>query len=57
MIESKSIGEKQFDDFVNLRLITHSVDFFAPIKKNNLQTGIKKVKHSPRAFKILKEDF
>ena len=56
MIKAGSIGEKQFDDFVSQRLITHSVAFFSPIKRNNLKTGIKKVKPSPKAVTILKED-
>ena len=56
MIKAGSIGEKQFDDFVSQRLITHSVAFFSAIKRNNLKTGIKKVKPSPKAVTILKED-
>ncbi len=42
--------------FIDDRLITGSVDFFTPIKKTKLKTGLEKVKRTPAAVTVVKED-
>ena len=42
--------------FIDDRLITGNVDFFAPIKKTKLKTGLEKVKRTPSAIAVVKED-
>ena len=56
MFRSPTVGENQFDEFIAQRLINNAVSYFAPIKRNNLKTGIKKVKLTPKAVTVLKED-
>ena len=50
------IGMTQFKSFVEERLVKGTVNFFAPIKKNKLQTGVKIKKKAPKAVEVLKED-
>ena len=56
MSRALEIGMKQFKAFVEDRLVQGTVSFFSPVKKNKLQTGIKKQKKTPKAVEILKED-
>ena len=56
MLRAPTIGEKQFDEFVQQRVIQNEVGFFAPIKINNLKTGIKKTKKTLKDVTVLKED-
>ena len=39
---AEDLGNSKFKEFVTRRLIGKEEDFFSPIKKNNLQTGLKK---------------
>ena len=57
MISVDEIGEKKYQDFMKDCLINGSINFFASIKRSNLDTGIKKKKKSnPPAMNVLKED-
>ena len=56
---SSSILVKNFLlEFINKRLLPpeERVDFFSPIKKPNLKTGLKKKKQASRVINVLKED-
>lgn len=44
------------DTFVNERLVEGSSNFFKPIKKNNLNTGLKKVTRPNKVASFLNED-
>lgn len=54
--KAADLGNSKFKEFVQTRLVRHEVDFFSPIKKNNLQTGLKKKKPKSKEVSILKED-
>ena len=56
LITAPEIGDKRYHEFVKHRLVERSVSFFAPIKRLNIDTGVKKKKKPPRAISILKED-
>ena len=56
---SSSILVKNFLlEFINKRLLPpeERVDFFSPIKKPNLKTGLKKKKQASKVINVLKED-
>ena len=50
------LGLSQYKAFITDRLVNGTIDFYAPIRKNKLQTGIKKIKKSRKAEDVLKED-
>ncbi|CAM1319293.1 Uncharacterised protein r2_g2746 [Pycnogonum litorale] len=50
------MGEEKMLRFIDDRLVTGSVDFFTPIKKTKLKTGLEKVKRTPAAITVVKED-
>ena len=56
MLRAPELGMSQYKAFIADRLIKGKVTFYAPIKKNNLKTGIKKIKKSRKAEDVLKED-
>ena len=56
MLRAAEVGMTQFKAFIEERLVKGKVSFFSPIKKNKLQTGIKKKKKTPKAVEVLKED-
>ena len=49
MLRAPEVGMPQFKAFIEERLVKGKVSFFSPIKKNKLQTGIKKKKKTPKA--------
>ena len=56
IIRASELGFSQYKAFINDRLIKGTVKFYTPIKKNKVNTGIKKMKRSCKAEDILKED-
>ena len=56
MIRAPQLGESQYKDFVLKRLVSNTIGFFTPIKKNKSKTGIEKRKNTPKATTVLKED-
>ncbi len=50
------VSNSKFQEFVQQRFVKGEVDFFSPIKKNNLQTGLKAKKTENKKISILKED-
>ena len=56
IIRGPELGLSQYKAFINDRLIAVTVTFYTPIKKNKLNTGIKKIRRSRKAEDILKED-
>ena len=56
MIRAPQLGESQYKDFVLKRLVSNTIGFFTPIKKNKLKTGIEKTKNTPKTTTVLKED-
>ena len=56
IIRAPELGLSQYKAFINDRFIKGTIKFYNPIKKNKLNTGIKKTKTSRKAEDILKED-
>ena len=56
MLRASTLGEDQFNKFVDDRLVKGTVRFLTPIKRNYLKTGIIKPKKIPKAQTIMKED-
>ena len=50
------LGSKKYKQFAEDRLVKQTVDFFQPIKKLKLQTGLSKHAKQPRKVSVLKED-
>ena len=43
-------------EFVNSRLIEQTKSIYAPIKRQNIDTGMKKIRKTPKKISVLKED-
>ena len=58
MLRAPDIGSNKYKQFVEDRLVkqTLTVDFFQPIKKLKLRTGLSKQTKQPRKVSVLKED-
>ena len=55
-IRAPEVGKKQISLFINNRLKNGTVNFFTPITRNNLLTGIQKKPKTKKAIEVLKED-
>ena len=55
LIKAGKIGDEMYLSFVNERLIKGKANFFDPIKKVNLDTGLKKTKKIRKAVSVIKE--
>ena len=56
MIKADKIGDEMHLSFVNDCLIKRKADFLDPIKKVNLDIGLKKIKKILKAVSAMKED-
>jgi hypothetical protein len=56
MLRAPDIGSEKYKQFVEDRLVKQTVDFFQPIKKLKLRTGLSKQAKQPRKVSVLKED-
>ena len=56
MISSSEIGNDGLKKFIKDRLVDQNTSFFSKLKKNMLNTGIKKPKKTPKPVEALKED-
>eukprot|EP00794_Sanderia_malayensis_P005059 gene5059-5718_t len=56
LLNPPKLGNEKCKEFVQDRLVEGKVDFFQPIKRLMLSTGLKKVKKQPKAVSILKQD-
>ena len=59
LLSSDEIGEKCFKDFVERRIKAkeeEKISIFEPIKRQNIQTGLRKKKKQDKKIDILKED-
>ena len=54
--KAADIENIKFKGFLQKRLVKGEVDFFSPIKKKNLQTGLRKKRMENKKISILKED-
>ena len=58
MIRVGTVCDEKLKEFIKNRLHYQNEDLFSPIKRCNLDTGIKKKKKTtPAAMTVLKEDF
>ena len=55
-IRAPGVGKQQISLFINNRLKNGTVNFFTPITRNNLLTGIQKKPKTKKAIEVLKED-
>ena len=55
MLRAPDIRSKKYKQFVEDRLVKQTVDFFQPIKKLKMQTGLPKYAKQPRKVSVLKE--
>ena len=56
LLEASERGNEIFLNFVDKRLIKKTESIYAPIKRQKIDTGMKKLKVTPRALSVLKED-
>ena len=57
LIGARSVGEEMRRMFYTDRLLSSEVDYFAPIKRSTIKTGLeKKKKKAAKALSVLKED-
>ena len=56
LLISPKLGNDRYKSFVNERLVTGKVDFFSPIKRVALNTGLKKTKRKGKVMPIIQED-
>ncbi len=56
LLAAPELGNKKYKSFVEERLVKGTVDFYKPIRKNFLETGLKKKSKVPRAITVLKQD-
>ena len=56
MLRAPDIRSQKYKQFVEDRLVKQTVDFFQPIKKLKMQTGLSKYAKQPRKVSVLKED-
>ena len=56
ILRAPDIRSQKYKQFVEDRLVKQTVDFFQPIKKLKMQTGLSKYTKQPRKVSVLKED-
>ena len=56
LLKAPTLGNEKFLECVNSRLIEQTKSIYAPIKRQNIDTGMKKIKKTPRKITVLKED-
>eukprot|EP00794_Sanderia_malayensis_P001132 gene1132-488_t len=56
LLQARSIGEEMHNAFYSDRLISCNVDFFEPVKKSGIKTGLEKKKKTGKVLSVLKED-
>ena len=56
MLRAPDIGSEKYKQFVEDLIVKQTVDFFQPIKKLKLRTGLSKQAEQPRKVSVLKED-
>ena len=56
MIKADKIGDEMYLSFLNERRIKGKAEFFDPVKKVNLDIGLKKTKRIRKAVSVMKED-
>ena len=55
-INADKIGDEMYLSFINECRTKGKADFFDPVKKVNLDKGLKKMKRIRKAFSVIKED-
>ena len=56
MLQAPEIGKEKYKEFIGDRLVTGEVDYFQPIKRLKLKTGLAKEVKKPKSVSVLKED-
>ena len=56
VLRAPKLGEKQFKQFAEERLVKGTKCFFNQMKQNRLKTGIVKAKKTSKAQTVMKED-
>lgn len=56
MLRALDLGSEEYKQFVENRSVKKTVDFFQPMKKRKLRTGLSKQAKQPRKISVLKED-
>ena len=56
LLNAPKLGNEKYKEFVQARLVEGKVNFYQPIKRLMLPTGLKKTKKQPKAVSILKQD-
>ena len=56
LIGARSVGEEMHRMFYTDRLLSSEVDFYAPIKRSTINTGLDKKEKAAKALSVLKED-
>ena len=56
LLNAPKLGDDKYKSFVSERLVTGKVDYFSPIKKVGLNTGLKKTKRKGKVMSIIQED-
>ena len=56
MLQAPEIGKEKCKEFIRDRLVTGEVDYFQPIKRLKLKTGLAKEVKKPKSVSVLKED-
>ena len=56
LLDSPKLGDDRYKSFANECLVTGKVDFFSPIKRVALNTGLKKTKRKGKVMSIIQED-
>ena len=56
LLSAPKLGDEKYKKFVEERLVKGTVDYYKPIKKVSLATGLKKKSKVPKAVTVLKQD-
>ena len=56
LLNAPKLGDTLYKDFIQQRLVTGEVDFYRPIKKAIVDTGLKKKAKPPKTVTVLKQD-
>ena len=56
LLTARSTGEEMHRKFYSDRLLSPEIDYFQPIKRSNIKTGLEKKKKTTKALSVLKED-
>ena len=57
LLDSPKLGDKTFQEFLTERLVKGTVDFYNPIKKVMLTTGLQRKTKVPKMVTVLKQDY